>query len=627
MHPSLQPNALPMPEAGLNHRPGMAIQTHAASRMKDESSMDADRFGMGVVFLIAVVFQVILGLLGPLQDASLAVHTDTPVYEKLGMSVIQNKTFAWDTSPAVGLDADVHRVRRALDQLETGGSQVAETLRTPGYSVLLGLQSLTGAPAWCLIGLQMLLNAATAALAFFVATQLIPGSRFGSWTAGLCVALHPAAIASSGAFLPVTVCVFLLMASIAVAVNTQSKRSDAPLVGGICLGLASLMIPLNWFTLIAVSCLAFAKKPGPQGLRQAAVFGLCAAVIPLTWSYRNHHQNAGFTVSNAPAVHAYYEPALLSSSTESEFAAPDAHRQALTGSWFQATRGRENENAFSVMRELTAENTKDQGLGARLRHLSWRVFHGMTAENTAVALGQLGLSTQNLPAQRDLLSLGQRELETDASIQHLGTAWILINGMLMMMSFIGCAFLVLRGQTAMALSAGVLVLSVVLSRHGDQTDPYHYLLLCVQPLLIASALSTPINPDKRRKKKKKLAPVQTAPEFNVYGQPTRHFNDDNTQGNEELAPTPPPTAFAPPATSDQVVTEPVEALGAFSTPSTSTDASEPSEASNAELPISPPQAAFGATNTLKTASPTELAEPSSPKASEPSNTPPASRPI
>lgn len=168
----------------------------------------------------------------------------------------------------------------------TTGDGVIQTLRTPGYPLLLAA---FGARVEPVIVLQHLLNAALAiAIYLFVMRRI--GSRFVALTAAILFAtdtptLHYAnKILTETLFTVVLFVVFVLIAS-------MRKLPLAALLAGTLVLIRPVAI--LYFAVILL-CL-FVRR---IGMRTLVLFAALALVLPIGWGLRNLHHTGVFTISS-----------------------------------------------------------------------------------------------------------------------------------------------------------------------------------------------------------------------------------------------------------------------------------------------------------------------------------------
>ena len=186
---------------------------------------------------------------------------------------------------------------------------VAETIRTPGYPLLLAAM---GAHVGPVILLQHCLNAAITA-GTFLGARRIGGSRLAAYAAGLFVALdtptihYANKILSETLFTGVLLLVFLGLLSVTawgdqlqgtVDRGSPGERSDwmwRMLITGLGTGVLVLIRPvaIAAFAVFAIWMIV-CRVPA----RWVLVFVLTALLIPAGWAMRNQKRTGVFTVSS-----------------------------------------------------------------------------------------------------------------------------------------------------------------------------------------------------------------------------------------------------------------------------------------------------------------------------------------
>jgi hypothetical protein len=168
----------------------------------------------------------------------------------------------------------------------TTGEGVIETMRTPGYPLLLAAFGLRVAPV---IVLQHLLNAALAvAIYIFVMRRL--GSRFVALTAAILFAADTPTLHYANKILTETLFTVVLFI-VFVLVAYARKLPLAALLTGVLVLIRPVAI---LYFAIVVLCLVVRRIR----LRTLAVFIALALVLPLGWGLRNLHHTGVFTISS-----------------------------------------------------------------------------------------------------------------------------------------------------------------------------------------------------------------------------------------------------------------------------------------------------------------------------------------
>jgi len=163
---------------------------------------------------------------------------------------------------------------------------VAETMRTPGYPLLLAA---FGARVVPVIVLQHILNVLLAVAIYLLVMRRL-GSRFAAMAAAIVFAIDMPTIHYANKLLSETTFTALLFVAFVLAIDVRR-----PLLLGILCGVLVLARPvaIAWFAAMA---LAFALLRRPR--RVIALFVAAALVLPLAWGVRNGVESGVFTVSS-----------------------------------------------------------------------------------------------------------------------------------------------------------------------------------------------------------------------------------------------------------------------------------------------------------------------------------------
>jgi hypothetical protein len=168
----------------------------------------------------------------------------------------------------------------------TTGNGIIETMRTPGYPLLLAAFGLRVVPV---IVFQHLLNAALAvAIYLFVARRI--GSRFVALTAAVLFAIDTPTLHYANKILTESLFTALLfVVFVLVAYNRKLP------LAGVLTGVLVLIRPVAivYFIVVAL-CLGLNRVRA----RTIAAYIALALVLPLGWELRNLHHTGVFTISS-----------------------------------------------------------------------------------------------------------------------------------------------------------------------------------------------------------------------------------------------------------------------------------------------------------------------------------------
>jgi hypothetical protein len=172
----------------------------------------------------------------------------------------------------------------------TNANGLIETLRTPGYPLLLAGFGLRIVP---MIVFQHLLNVALAvAVYLFVMTRL--GDRFVAIAAAILFAIDTPTLHYANKILTETIFTALLFVVFALVVYARKLP-----LAGVLTGVLVLIRPvaIAYFLVIAI-CLALRRVR----LRTIAIYIGLAMLLPLGWGLRNLHHTGVFTISSIGGI-------------------------------------------------------------------------------------------------------------------------------------------------------------------------------------------------------------------------------------------------------------------------------------------------------------------------------------
>jgi hypothetical protein len=172
----------------------------------------------------------------------------------------------------------------------TNANGLIETLRTPGYPLLLAGFGLRIVP---MIVFQHLLNVAlTVAIYLFVMARL--GDRFVAIAAAILFAIDTPTLHYANKILTETIFTALLFVVFALVVYARKLP-----LAGVLTGVLVLIRPvaIAYFVVIAI-CLAMRRIR----LRTIAIYIALALLLPIGWGLRNLHHTGVFTISSIGGI-------------------------------------------------------------------------------------------------------------------------------------------------------------------------------------------------------------------------------------------------------------------------------------------------------------------------------------
>lgn len=214
------------------------------------------------------------------------MNADSPRYVELGESLLRDGTFRARELTANAVPGGVLRV----------GPPVPETIRTPGYPVILAALLACGASPH---GVVLVQHALLIALGAFIHRR-----RFGSLgckgagaaVTGLLIAASPQAAMTASQLLSESWAAAVLTIAAMLLVDALHRRSPArAAASGLAIGVATLLRPLVQYLPFVFAILLLARRP----TRKLAVpFLIAALLLPGAWAWRNYRATGVFTVAS-----------------------------------------------------------------------------------------------------------------------------------------------------------------------------------------------------------------------------------------------------------------------------------------------------------------------------------------
>ncbi|MEA2337725.1 MAG: hypothetical protein QOE82_1732, partial [Thermoanaerobaculia bacterium] len=172
----------------------------------------------------------------------------------------------------------------------TNSSAMIDTLRTPGYPLLLAMFGLRVVPV---IVFQHLLNVALAVAIYLLVMHRL-GDRVVAIAAAILFAIDTPTLHYANKILTETLFTALLFVVFALVVYARKLP-----LAGVLTGVLVLIRPvaIAYFVVVAL-CLALRRVP----FRTIAIYVALALVLPIGWGLRNLHHTGVFTISSIGGI-------------------------------------------------------------------------------------------------------------------------------------------------------------------------------------------------------------------------------------------------------------------------------------------------------------------------------------
>lgn len=176
-----------------------------------------------------------------------------------------------------------------------------ETVRTPGYPILIALFLLAGANLKYLVLFQHLLQMFLA-VATSAATFALSGSRRQTLIVGILLSIDLPMLEAANYIMTETMFTAFLAGSLWLlwTGSTQTKKHGIQrlLVSGLLAGGTALIRPIGIFFFLPAAAYLLLVLPRRLKLRGAVAFVATFAFLPLMWGGRNYRETGFFTVSS-----------------------------------------------------------------------------------------------------------------------------------------------------------------------------------------------------------------------------------------------------------------------------------------------------------------------------------------
>lgn len=178
-------------------------------------------------------------------------------------------------------------------------SSAPDTLRTPGYPLLLAAALVLGLPLAAVVALQHLLVVGMTLVVFLV-TERMAGRWSSAFAAAILMALFPPLIGTSPPYMGATheymtdvVGAAVILAAMLAAWRAAQGMTGWAVAAGLLSGAATLVRPiaLLWFVPLAIVIATRAR-------RAAVVFTIAAVLLPGAWIARNQRATGVATISS-----------------------------------------------------------------------------------------------------------------------------------------------------------------------------------------------------------------------------------------------------------------------------------------------------------------------------------------
>lgn len=173
-----------------------------------------------------------------------------------------------------------------------------ETRRTPGYPLFLVPFIEADSGLLAAVAVQHLLSALMALGVFLFVNRRL-GDRTAALAAGLYMAVDGASVIHANQILSETLFTAVVFATFLLLARGRAAAA------GVVAGFSVLVRPIGLYLAVPIALVLLFRR----AWRQAIVFIVCFALLPLAWSARNAARGAGFTISTITSWSLLYDRA------------------------------------------------------------------------------------------------------------------------------------------------------------------------------------------------------------------------------------------------------------------------------------------------------------------------------
>lgn len=479
---------------------------------------DATAMWLLLIVLVAVALRLLVLTLGPASDIQRAIYPDSARYLELANNLIQRGGFGLEAETSGLVHVPLAQLRRELGQLEpiTPQGLRPEVFRTPGYPAMIALIQWLGLPLQALLVVQCLISAASALLVYGIA-RVILKSQGAALLAAAIAAVHPADVIAPASILSETLAIGLMLLGLWLAVDLSSRHVHASWIGGLMLGLATLVRPIAIAVGPIVALWMVLTDRRLKTLGMALVLLAASLAPPAIWMARNHHVGFGYRLSSVPHINGLFYTVAYMRITE----AGGDHVQdwpATVDTLMQELRSQAtaDEDVFDTMQRMTRSQITAQPL-LYAQVMGRSVVKFFTDHSVNGFFQQMGLPYHPTGLRDRLLNgevslTGMFDLAPDALALVLALGWAGLNVLLSLGALIGAVLLVVRRNWRPLLFLAGLMAYFVFATQANGLERFRLPVLGVEAMLLAAIfVPGPPRPKKIHKPKKRWWSVPEDP--------------------------------------------------------------------------------------------------------------------